>query len=234
LSQYPPPPQMPGQPYPTQPPPPSGGATGLAITSLILGIVGMCVPLLSIGAIVCGAIGISKTRDPRSGGRGMAIAGLVLGCVGFVFSFLMISILLPSLNKARETANRVKCQSNMSQIGKAIWLYANENNGYPPPRLSLLVTTQDLEVDRFCCPSSNQSPGSVAADADDDDHLSYVYVLTGRHPLNAPGGSHVLLYEKPGAHDGDGMNVLFADGRAEFLRQADADKLLAELSSKRK
>ena len=31
---------------------------------------------------------------------------------------LLISILLPSLNKARESANRVKCASNMRQLGQ--------------------------------------------------------------------------------------------------------------------
>lgn len=45
---------------------------------------------------------------------------------------LLISILLPSLNRARETANRVKCASNLRQIGQAILLYANENKGNYP------------------------------------------------------------------------------------------------------
>lgn len=40
---------------------------------------------------------------------------------------LLISILLPALNRVRETANRVKCGSNLSQIGKAMLIYANEN-----------------------------------------------------------------------------------------------------------
>src|ERR1044071_180300 len=40
---------------------------------------------------------------------------------------LLISILLPSLNRARETANRVKCGSNLRQIGQALLLYSNEN-----------------------------------------------------------------------------------------------------------
>jgi len=46
---------------------------------------------------------------------------------------LLISILLPSLNRARETANRVKCASNLRQIGYAIQMYANEqrNGGFP-------------------------------------------------------------------------------------------------------
>jgi len=45
---------------------------------------------------------------------------------------LLISILLPSLSRARETANRAKCLSNLKQIGQGMMLYANENNGNYP------------------------------------------------------------------------------------------------------
>jgi prepilin-type N-terminal cleavage/methylation domain-containing protein/prepilin-type processing-associated H-X9-DG protein len=54
---------------------------------------------------------------------------------------LLISILLPSLNRARETANRVKCASNLRQIGQAILLYSNENKGaYPRTGYSAAAT----------------------------------------------------------------------------------------------
>ncbi len=45
---------------------------------------------------------------------------------------LLISILLPSLNRARETANRVKCAANLKQIGSGLLLYSNENKGLFP------------------------------------------------------------------------------------------------------
>ena len=45
---------------------------------------------------------------------------------------LLISILLPSLNRARETANRVKCANNLKQLGIAINLYTNDNHGNYP------------------------------------------------------------------------------------------------------
>jgi prepilin-type N-terminal cleavage/methylation domain-containing protein/prepilin-type processing-associated H-X9-DG protein len=45
---------------------------------------------------------------------------------------LLISILLPSLNRARETANRVKCGSNLRQVGQAMLMYSNENKGNYP------------------------------------------------------------------------------------------------------
>ncbi|MGA3065762.1 MAG: DUF1559 domain-containing protein [Tepidisphaeraceae bacterium] len=54
---------------------------------------------------------------------------------------LLISILLPSLNKARETANRVKCASNLRQIGQSILLYSNDNNGNYPRGIWALNTS---------------------------------------------------------------------------------------------
>jgi type II secretory pathway pseudopilin PulG len=45
---------------------------------------------------------------------------------------LLIAILLPSLNRARESANRVKCASNLRQIGQSIQLYAGANHGQFP------------------------------------------------------------------------------------------------------
>jgi prepilin-type N-terminal cleavage/methylation domain-containing protein len=43
---------------------------------------------------------------------------------------LLISILLPSLNKAREAANAVACSSNLHQIGLGFALYASDNKGW--------------------------------------------------------------------------------------------------------
>jgi prepilin-type N-terminal cleavage/methylation domain-containing protein len=42
---------------------------------------------------------------------------------------LLISILMPALNAARRQAVRVKCASNLRQIGLGYLTYANENNG---------------------------------------------------------------------------------------------------------
>ena len=45
---------------------------------------------------------------------------------------LLISILLPSLAKAREQGNMVKCLSNLRQLGMAFVMYTNESKGYFP------------------------------------------------------------------------------------------------------
>jgi prepilin-type N-terminal cleavage/methylation domain-containing protein/prepilin-type processing-associated H-X9-DG protein len=54
---------------------------------------------------------------------------------------LLISILLPSLNKARETANKAKCQSNLHQLGLAILLYQQDSAQlYPRTVMDTSVT----------------------------------------------------------------------------------------------
>jgi type II secretory pathway pseudopilin PulG len=45
---------------------------------------------------------------------------------------LLISILLPSLNKARERGKAIACLSNLRSFGNALTMYANENRGRVP------------------------------------------------------------------------------------------------------
>ncbi|MBN2212056.1 MAG: type II secretion system protein, partial [Sedimentisphaerales bacterium] len=46
---------------------------------------------------------------------------------------LLVSILLPALNKAREAAKIAVCASNESQIIKGLFIYATDNEGRLPP-----------------------------------------------------------------------------------------------------
>lgn len=56
---------------------------------------------------------------------------------------LLISILLPSLNKARKAAVTLKCASNLRQIGVGYQLYATDNKGfYPPSRIQFATNVE--------------------------------------------------------------------------------------------
>lgn len=51
---------------------------------------------------------------------------------------LLIAILLPALRRARESANRVSCASNMRQIGIGFMMYIGDYKGYfPRPAVSV-------------------------------------------------------------------------------------------------
>lgn len=45
---------------------------------------------------------------------------------------ILIALLLPSLNNAREQAKAVKCMSNLRQMGGALYMYTQEYNGTLP------------------------------------------------------------------------------------------------------
>lgn len=67
----------------------------------------------------------------RSRARAFTLVELLV-VIGIIA--LLISILLPSLNRAREAARRVKCLSNMRQIVLAVNLFAQDNRGLLPAR----------------------------------------------------------------------------------------------------
>ena len=52
---------------------------------------------------------------------------VVIGIIG-----VLVSILLPALSKARDTAATLKCLSNCRQLGMAFVMYSNEHKGYLP------------------------------------------------------------------------------------------------------
>jgi len=159
---------------------------------------------------------------------------------------LGVSILLPSLNRARETANRVKCASNERQIGQAILLYSNDHRGKYPPDLGELITNpgtippelaqvggvQAITLEVFTCPSSdNDVPSSIEHAAKPaqakwvNENSSYVYVGQGK--TNQGGEDDLVLYEKEGDHDQDGLNMLFADGSVLWEPMAEARQIIA-------
>jgi prepilin-type N-terminal cleavage/methylation domain-containing protein/prepilin-type processing-associated H-X9-DG protein len=71
--------------------------------------------------------------------RGFTLVELLV-VIGIIA--LLISILLPALSQARESANTVKCSSNMRQLCQALTNYASENKGRFPPNINALSPAQ--------------------------------------------------------------------------------------------
>lgn len=68
---------------------------------------------------------------PRRNARGFTLIELL---VVIAIITLLVSILLPSLNQAKELARETVCKSQLASISKALTIYADENEGYYPPR----------------------------------------------------------------------------------------------------
>jgi prepilin-type processing-associated H-X9-DG protein len=60
---------------------------------------------------------------------------------------VLIAIVLPSLFRAREQANRVKCANNLRQIYMAMYFYSNNERDHGFPRAVYNPTNQQLQLD---------------------------------------------------------------------------------------
>ena len=196
--------------------------------------------LLALTALVCGVIGVARTgkrwrvsvttvRARRPGNR-WAWAGL-LGAAAFVG----LIVLLPPLGRARESAKRIKCGSNLRQIGQALELYAADAGGAFPPDFDTMVAVVDdyFYPGLFLCPSSgttfqarSPSPGPLVYGQNCD------YRYLGRGLGDAAPAGRLVAFDDPAHHDGEGANLLFADGGVRFVPAGELLDLLAEAASR--
>lgn len=159
---------------------------------------------------------------------------LTISIIGLLV-VLVIFVLLPAVNPPHSQAPRVKCSSNMRQIGLAMIMYANQHNGKFPDSLHEILETQDITPGVFVCPSSNEvrAMGATArAELDDFDRpgrCSYIYL--GKGLTDQCDFGTAVLYEPPSIHHG-GMNVLFADGHVEFFGGPNAQSILKSIANR--
>jgi prepilin-type N-terminal cleavage/methylation domain-containing protein len=72
---------------------------------------------------------LPSARRSRSRTEGFTLVELLV-VIGIIA--LLVSILLPALNKARERANEIACQSNQRQLMMGFLMFANDHQGCLP------------------------------------------------------------------------------------------------------
>jgi prepilin-type N-terminal cleavage/methylation domain-containing protein len=125
----------------------------------------------------------------RQGLRGFTLIELL---VVIAIIAILAALLLPALARAKEKAHQAACISNLKQIGLALTLYGDDNEGFFPIAKSVTATGDDLNWTKtlgaylprqgpnetskahkvFVCPSANY--GGLTRDA-----LSRTYTATG-------------------------------------------------------
>lgn len=65
---------------------------------------------------------------------------------------ILASMLLPALQKARDTGRAVVCLSNMKRLGVLVYLYADDNNGKILPRYSTITPGNNGAYDGILWP----------------------------------------------------------------------------------
>jgi len=104
-------------------------SSSMAIAALVLGILSIFTcGLTTIPAIILGIV--SLVRIEKSGGsltgRGFAIAGIIIPSIMLPLIALLMGIMMPALARTRQAAFRMVCGANLSGIGKAMQIYAND------------------------------------------------------------------------------------------------------------
>jgi prepilin-type processing-associated H-X9-DG protein len=99
---------------------------------------------------------------------------------------ILASMLLPALARAKETANRIKCNNNLRQIEIAVKLYTDDSDGLFPPRTNSYRWPSRLReyynnTNILDCPTdlTRGTPGTDTSTPVVADHTPRSYLING-------------------------------------------------------
>lgn len=93
--------------------------SGLAIASLVLGLVS-CLCLPAPFALIFGIVAlVQMNKNPSLGGKGLAIAGIALSALAIPLSGILAAIAIPNFIKFQARAKQAECRVNLKAIAVA-------------------------------------------------------------------------------------------------------------------
>ena len=199
----PPPEQLPpaAQPAPT---------SGLAIASLVLGIIGIFTcGLTALIGLILGIVAMRQVRKSHGtiGGGGIALAGTIVSAVFLLFVIpLGAALFLPALSVAKQRALTIQCVNNLKQLSLAARIYAGENNDHFPAATNW-------------CDALKQYVGSdkvykcAAANAADRCDYAYNSQVAGLDPKNIDSQTVLFFESKDGWNRNGGPGTILSQPR---------------------
>ncbi len=208
--------------------------SGMAIAALVLAILSPFTCFISaIFSIIFGIVALVKISQSKGQlkGIGLAVTGIALPVVLLPLVPCLMGILFPALARTRQLALRVHCAANMSTIGKAMLIYANDfDDKFPISSkwCDLLIEHADVTPSTFRCKGAHEGPCNYAINKNIENFNSgnaphdMVAFFETKPGWNQVGGPELLSTEN---HQGEGCNVLFIDNHVLFIKTKDLKNL---------
>ena len=228
-----------GQPTPApggQPPAAPPKANGLAITSLVLGCLGLFTcGITALVGLILGIIALVRINKSNGqlGGKGIALSGAIVSAAFLLIGPLPVAMLLPALGQAKQKAQSIQCMNNLKRLTLGVMLYSDQNKNLYPAGTNwcdaLLPYVKHQEV--FLCPQGTSGQRCHHA-------LNAKLVGHGWKELQAPAQTVVIFETDGGWNVAGGPELLpakprhnraycfgFADGHVEMVHTNRLEKL---------
>lgn len=178
----------------------SASAKSLAeLWGTISGLVGQMPESAEVRPSVNAVLGMLKPE--------VAASGLRLSLDEGQCERLVTDLLVPPLAEARAQALRIRCGTNLSGLGKAILIYANDHKDNLPPNLEILIEKAEVRPETLICCGKK-------------------YVHRGADvPNTSCEPSMIMVHDRAGNHEG-GRNVLFLDSHVEWVTEERFQELI--------
>ena len=171
----------------------------------------------------------TESKRAERGGFTLVELLVVIAIIGMI-----VSLLLPAVMAARESARRTQCQSNMKQIGLSMTQYLDLHREFPDAAVMHTLMPNRPPLTEFLAPYAENNEGIFRCPEDSKffargERISYEYnrklagltlvQVAGRHSLNGgpiPLSEVIVLFDFEPVHFGE-RNILYADAHVTLL-----------------
>jgi hypothetical protein len=213
---------------------PRAKISALAVTSLVLGIVGLFTcGAAALAGLILGIIAIVKIRNSegRLTGFGLALAGTIVSAIFVMMIPIFAAMLLPALAAAKQKALDISCVNNEKQLALAVRIYAGSHNDQFPHAATWCDDIKaDVGLEKvFKCPAvvaGGRCDYAFNAKLDGLDENKVapqtVMIFEAEGGWNANGGADLMITQPRHARL---FVVAYADGSVQQLKESQLSTL---------